>query len=231
MPPISVLLVDDHVLFREGVASLLRGSREVELVGEAGDGAEAVAKARELMPDLILMDIRMPGVDGLAATRQIKQELPYVKIIILTVSEDECDLFEAIKSGAEGYLLKNISAKDLLRMIKGIFAGEAPISGTMASKMLAEFARHASSPNPSRERGREGVGAASPEGLTEREQEILRLVAEGATNREIGRRLGISENTVKKHLRNILDKLHLQNRVQAAIYALRESLLTQVHLE
>lgn len=221
MPPISVLLVDDHTLFREGLISLLRGRNDIVIVGEASDGREALEKAHELMPDLILMDIRMPTMGGLEATRLIKRELPYVKIVMLTISEDDQDLFEAIKAGADGYIVKNVHAAELFRLIKGVFAGEPPISSTMAAKVLSEFIRQA----------REGQTEIGREGLTRREEEILRLIAEGATNRAIAARLNISESTVKKHLHNILDKLHLQNRVQLAIYALRDSLFSGVHTE
>lgn len=214
MSAISLLLVDDHVLFREGLTGLLRDRQDVQLVGEAGDGREAVEKARELMPDLILMDIRMPAMTGLEALRQIKAEMPDTRVIMLTASDAEQDLFEAIKSGAQGYVLKNVRFEDLIRMIKGVFAGEAPISKTMAAKILDEFARLGRSRRD---------GAVSTE-LTGREKEVLRHVADGLANKAIADALGVSENTVKKHLRNILQKLHLQNRVQVAIYALREHL-------
>ncbi len=214
MSAISLLLVDDHVLFREGLTGLLRDRQDVQLVGEAGDGREAVEKARELMPDLILMDIRMPAMTGLEALRQIKAEMPDTRVIMLTASDAEQDLFEAIKSGAQGYVLKNVRFEDLIRMIKGVFAGEAPISKTMAAKILDEFARLGRSRRD---------GAVSTE-LTGREKEVLRHVADGLANKAIADALGISENTVKKHLRNILQKLHLQNRVQVATYALREHL-------
>ncbi len=209
MKPISVLLADDHVLFREGLASLLR-ARGLEVVGGATDGEEAVAFAREIMPDLVLMDVRMQKVGGLEATRRIKAEMPDVRVVMLTMSEDDHDLFEAIKSGAQGYILKNTPPDELFRFIEGVFAGEAPISGLMAAKMLGEFSRARVSVAPSE---------LPCEELTEREVEVLHRVADGMTNREIASALVISENTVKKHLRNILAKLHLQNRVQAALYA------------
>jgi len=185
-------------------------------VGEAGDGREALEKARELMPDLILMDIHMPGWDGLKATRLIKGEMPYVKIVMLTISDDDKDLFEAIKQGAQGYLLKNIEPEELFEMLRGVYRGEAPISGLTAARILDEFTRLAQ---------KEDYDAISEDSLTLREKEVLRLVAKGATNKEIASQLFIAENTVKNHLRNILAKLHLQNRVQAAAYALREGLI------
>ena len=222
MEPIRVLLVDDHVLFRKGLASLIDPLEDMEVVGEAGDGREALERARELMPDLILMDIQMPGWDGLKATRLIKEQMPYVKIVMLTISDDDTDLFEAIKSGAEGYLLKNIVPEELFEMLRGVYRGEAPISGLTAARILDEFARLAQ---------KESWVPSSGESLTPREKEVLQLVSRGATNKEIASRLFIAENTVKNHLRNILAKLHLQNRVQAAAYALREGLIGNPSLE
>jgi len=221
MKPISVLIVDDHVLFRQGLMNLLRDFGEIRVIGEAADAEEAVRAARQLRPDLVLMDVRMPGLAAFAATRQIKQELPQTRVVILTASEEEKDLFEAIKAGAEGYILKDTRIEELVRMLVGVFRGEAPVSGIMAAKMLGEFARKAQH----KERG------PDPTELTEREREVLSLVAKGASNLEISRQLHISENTVKKHLRSILDKLHLENRVQAAIYALQENLIGGTHLE
>jgi DNA-binding NarL/FixJ family response regulator len=210
-----ILLVDDHALFRSGVAGLLRQQAGFQVVGEAEDGAEALEKARELMPDVILMDVYMPGMGGLEATRRIKEVLPYVKIVMLTVSEEDKDVFDAVKAGAHGYLVKKIEPEAFFRTLRGVFRGQAPISRTTAAKILAEFARQA----------RRGPGDASPEGrLSPREQEVLELLTKGATNKEIAASLGISNNTVKNHLKNILEKLHLQNRVQAAAYALREGL-------
>ncbi|MDR7520502.1 MAG: response regulator transcription factor, partial [Armatimonadota bacterium] len=167
-------------------------------------------RARELMPDVILMDVRMPGEGGLEATRRIKEEMPYVRIVILTVSEDEEDLFAAIKHGAQGYLLKNIDPDDLVACIHQVQRGEAPLAPAMATKILREFSTAAPRPGPT---------------LTPRERQVLELVARGDANKEIARALQISENTVKNHLRNILEKLHLQNRVQAVMYALREGLI------
>lgn len=214
MEPIRILLVDDHALFRDGVASLLAEQEDFEVVGEAQDGEEALQKARELMPDLILMDIYMPGVDGLTATRRIKEEMPYVKIVILTVSEEDQNLFEAVKSGAQGYLLKKEGAKRFLDLLRGLSQGEAPISPPMAAKILNEFARQ-----PRRPEAVPGVQ------LTPREKEVLELLTKGLTNKEIGAALSISENTVRNRLRNILEKLHLENRVQVVAYALQKGLL------
>jgi DNA-binding NarL/FixJ family response regulator len=221
MEPIQVLIVDDHALFRQGLISLLNTYKEIRVVAEAGDAAEALRLARHHRPDLVLMDIRMPGMDAFETTQQIKQELPDTRVVILTASEDENDLFEAIRAGAEGYVLKDVRVEELVRMLAGIFRGEAPISGVMAAKMLNEFARRMQSPH----------ARPDPLELTEREQEVLALVAQGAANAEIAQQLHISENTVKKHLRSILDKLHLENRVQAAIHALREDLISSTRLE
>lgn len=213
----KVLLADDHALFRSGIASLLRQQADFEVVGEASNGLEAFEKARELMPDVILMDIHMPGGDGLEATRKIKEVLPYTKIIILTISDEDQTLFEAIKSGAQGYLLKKIEPQDLFEMIRGVFQGEAPISGAMAAKILGEFAKQRSVGVPEQK--------SPQDSLTQREREVLGLLSQGATNKEIAGSLFISENTVKNHLKNILEKLHLENRVQAAVFALRQGLV------
>ncbi|MBM3469219.1 MAG: response regulator transcription factor [Armatimonadetes bacterium] len=211
MDKIRVLLADDHALFRRGLASLLASQPDIEVVGEAGDGNEAIERARELMPDVVLMDVRMPGVGGLEATRRLKEEMPYVRIVMLTVSESEDDLFGALKNGAQGYLLKNLDPDDLIACLHQVQRGEAPLAPPMAAKILREFAAPSPRPGPA---------------LTPRERQVLELVAKGDANKEIARHLQISENTVKNHLRNILEKLHLQNRVQAVMYALREGLIT-----
>ena len=209
MDAIRVLIVDDHQLFRRGVSSLLAGREDIEVVGEANNGAEAVERARELMPDVVLMDIKMPGLDGLAATKQLKAEMPYVRIMMLTVSETDEDLFEAIKAGASGYLLKNVDPDHLVASVLQVQRGEVPIAPTMAAKILRELT------TPSE---------TSIHSLTSRERQVLELLASGMANKEIAFALKISENTVKNHLRNILEKLHLQNRVQAALYAVRMGL-------
>lgn len=211
-----VLLADDHALFRAGIASLLK-AWGLDVVGQAADGKQALELARELEPDLVLMDVGMSPCNGLEATRAIKAELPDVKVLIVTVSEDEQDLFEAIKCGAEGYLLKGMSEEELGWTLERISAGEPALSPSLAAKILDEFGRMA----------REGTGKPTgPENeLTNREREVLRLVADAATNREIASRLYISENTVNFHVKNILGKLHLKNRTHAAAFAIRAGLV------
>jgi DNA-binding NarL/FixJ family response regulator len=213
---IRVLLVDDHIIFRKGVAALLTNREEITIVGEAGNGLEALKAARELLPDVILMDINMPVCDGLEATRRIKRELPHIKIVMLTVADDNQEIFEAIKSGAQGYLLKNLEPAQLYELLESISRGEAPLSGTIAAKILQEFTQ------PTLESSQD---SDMVDELTEREISILELIVAGLTNKEIGTELFISENTVKIHLRNILEKLHLQNRIQAAVYAVRKGLV------
>ncbi len=210
-----VLLADDHALFRAGIAGLLR-AWGIDVVGEANDGLEALAQARRLHPDLVLMDIKMPRSNGLEATRLIKTEMPDVKIVILTVSEEDEDLFEAIKSGAQGYLLKNMSEEDFSHTLTSIAAGETPFSRGVAVRVLDEFARLAREP-----RAKE----SEEDELTERERDVLHLVAGGSTNREIAACLYVTESTVNFHMKNILSKLHLKNRAQAIAYAIRTGLL------
>lgn len=220
MKPIRLLLVDDHTLFRKGLAKLLATDEEFQVVGEAHDGREALKKATELKPDLVLMDIHMPGADGLEATRRIRESLPSTKVVILTVSEENDDLFEAIKCGAHGYLLKKkVDPEELDSMLKGVFRGEAPISRLTAGKILTAFA--------TRTQRRKTPADVLEEELSPRETEVIRLVADGLTNKEIGVKLGIEENTVKNHLKNILGKLHLQNRVQAAAFAIQKGLISE----
>jgi len=216
--PIRVLLVDDHALFRKGIASLLAAEPGFEVVGEAEDGVRAVERARELIPDLIVMDLNMPRAGGAEATRRILEEFPYVKIVILTVSDDDKDLFDAVRGGAHGYLLKKIEPKALFDTLRGVMRGEASISRTMAAKLMGEF---------SRQNARAASGAERRPELSPREVEVLGLVAHGKSNKEIAAALDIAENTVKNHLKNILEKLHLANRVQAATFALREGLLNK----
>lgn len=215
MKPIRVLLVDDHTLFRKGLAGLLDKETGFTVVGEAQDGAEAVEKAQQLKPDVILMDISMPGTDGIAATQKIRRDVPLAKIVMLTILEQDKKLFDAIKAGAHGYLTKNVSPEDLFEILRGAVRGEAALSGVTAAKILREFTA----------RARAGFKASDEEQLSVREKEVLQLLTKGLTNKDIGNALNIAENTVKNHLKNILEKLHLANRVQAATYALERGIV------
>ncbi|WP_119071950.1 response regulator [Aggregatilinea lenta] len=211
MDPVRVLLVDDHALFREGLASIITGQPDMVIVGQADDGLEALVKAQELKPDLILMDITMPGGNGLEATRKVKAALPDTVVVVLTVHNDEEKLFEAIKNGAQGYLLKNIRSETMLELIRGALRGEAAITPVLAGQMLEEFRRL--SHNLPTDKG-EPI-----ETLTFREQEVLAQVATGASDKEIAEQFNISLHTVKSHMRNILAKLHVNSRYDAARYA------------
>jgi DNA-binding NarL/FixJ family response regulator len=214
---LRVLIVDDHALFRRGLLMVLRQEADMEVVGEAEDGYDAVQKAQELMPDVVLMDVRMPKRSGIEATREIRELLPHVKILMLTISDEEADLYDAIKAGASGYLLKEISIEEVAEAIRSVHSGESQLSPSMASKLLTEFAAMS-------KRADEQQQLVAPR-LTEREMDVLRLVAKGLNNRDIGQELLISENTVKNHIRNILEKLHLRSRMEAVVYAVREKLL------
>ncbi|HMC37023.1 MAG TPA: response regulator transcription factor [Actinomycetota bacterium] len=214
---LRVLIVDDHALFRRGLQMVLRQEPDIEVVGEAADGHEAVAKAQESMPDVILMDVRMPKRSGIEATQKIKEMLPHVKILMLTISDDEADLYEAIKAGASGYLLKEISIDEVADAVRSVWAGQSRISPSMAAKLLTEFAAMS-------KRAEERQQLPAPR-LTDREMEVLKLVAQGLNNRDIAKELFISENTVKNHIRNILEKLHLHSRMEAVVYAVKEKLL------
>ena len=214
---LKVLIADDHALFRRGLQMVLKQEPDIEVVGEAGDGHEAIEKASELMPDVVLMDVRMPKRSGIEATERIKDLLPHVKILMLTISDEEADLYDAIKAGASGYLLKEISIDEVADAIRSVWAGQSRISPSMASKLLTEFAAIS-------KRAEERQQLPAPR-LTEREMEVLKLVAQGMNNREIAKDLFISENTVKNHIRNILEKFHLHSRMEAVVYAVREKLL------
>jgi two-component system NarL family response regulator len=215
--PVRVLIVDDHALFRRGLQMVLENETDIDVVGEASDGHEAVERAEATSPDVVLMDVRMPKRSGIEATRTIKDVLPSTKILMLTISDEEADLYEAIKAGASGYLLKEISIEEVAGAVRAVHAGQSLISPSMASKLLTEFAAMV-------KRRDERNQVPGPR-LTERELEVLKLVAKGMNNRDIGLELFISENTVKNHVRNILEKLHLHSRMEAVVYAVREKLL------
>jgi len=213
--PIRLLLVDDHSLFRKGLARLFDKTKEFQVVDEAANGKEGFRKAREIKPDLVLMDVHMAGGDGIEATRHIRQALPATKVVMLTAFEEDKSLFEAIKAGAHGYLVKNVEPESLFATLHGIFRGEAAISRATAAKILTEFSHQS----------KQGYTEPHQEELSDREMEVLKLLAHGTTNKEIGNTLHIAENTVKNHLKNILGKLHLQNRVQAAAFAIEKGLV------
>ncbi len=223
-----ILLVDDHGLFLEGLDNLLRAGG-YEVVGAAHDGLEAMRLAHELRPDIILMDIRMPRCDGLCATRAIHAELPEIKIVMLTTSADDADLFEAIKCGASGYLLKNLEAAQLFDYLAGLGRGEAPLSRELSARLLAEYAHQAAALDARVTAARTDAPKDAPSvpELTPRQREILEMVAGGLSYKEVGAALNLSENTIKYHMGEILQRLHLKNRGQAAAYALRSGLLTQ----
>jgi DNA-binding NarL/FixJ family response regulator len=211
MNPIRVLIVDDHVLFREGLAGIINAQEDMRVIGEAGDGLEAIVKAAQLKPDLVLLDIEMPAIDGVEAAAQIRQENPKVVIVMLTVRDDHAKLFQAIKSGAQGYLLKNIRSADLVEMLRGALRGEAALSPLMAANVLEEFRRLSRKVNS--KPGEELVE------LTQREQEVIDLIATGKSDKEIAEILTISLHTAKSHVRNILAKLQANNRREAAAIA------------
>ena len=209
-----VLIADDHALFRDGLRSLLE-AHEITVVAEARTGHEAVALARLHRPDVVLMDLAMPELDGLGATRLLTAELPEIAVVVLTASEDDEDLFEAIKSGAQGFLPKDLEAARFFELLAGVARGEPALTPALARKVLGAFAR--SDPKPA---------LSTAEVLTDREREVLDLLVQGITsNCELAERLFVSENTVKYHLRNILQKLHLQNRAQVIAYAVRHGLI------
>lgn len=215
--PIRVLVVDDHALFRRGLEMVLGSEPDIEVVGEAEDGTEALEKSIENTPDVVLMDVRMPKRGGIDACVAIKEAVPSAKIIMLTISDEEADLYDAIKAGAMGYLLKEIPIDEVASAVRAVHGGQSLISPSMASKLLNEFASMI-------KRGEERQQVPVPR-LTDREMEVLRLVAKGMNNRDIAKQLFISENTVKNHIRNILEKLQLHSRMEAVVYAVREKLL------
>jgi two-component system NarL family response regulator len=215
-PPIRVLLADPHALFRRGVRMVLDEEPGIEVVAECADGLDAVDRIVELAPDLVLIDVRMPGISGIEATRRARTLVPNLKVAILTVSEDDEDLFAAVRAGATGYLLKEVSIEELPAAVRAVARGQSLISPSMASRLLIEF-------NALSRRVEEQRGTAPR--LSDRELEVLRLVARGLSNKDIAAELVIAENTVKNHVRNILEKLQLRSRMEAAMYAVREKLV------
>jgi DNA-binding NarL/FixJ family response regulator len=215
---LNILLADDHSLFVEGLQTLLKAGGYA-VVGVANDGLEALKMARVLHPEVILMDIRMPNLDGLTATRLIKTEIPEIEIVILTTSVEDSDLFEALKSGASGYLLKNLHPNELFDYLEGLRRGEAPLSRQLSARLLREFTRQADALD------RQSSDLPPAANLTDRQREILNLAAQGMTYKEIAGVLYLSEHTVKYHMKEILQRLHLKNREQVVAYALRTGLL------
>jgi DNA-binding NarL/FixJ family response regulator len=211
----KILIADDQALFRYSLRSLLE-AHGLEVLGEARNGREAVDLSRKLKPDVVLMDLALPEMDGFAATRLISAGQPEVKVVILTASGEDSKLFEAIRSGAQGYLLKNLESEEFFSLLDGVGRGEPALTPALARKLLQEFAHPTQGPAPQQD----------PDALTDREREVLELLVHGVTsNRKLARQLGVSENTVKFHVRNILDKLHLHNRAQVVGYAIRHRMV------
>ncbi len=215
---IRVAVVDDHHLFRKGVIGILQSDPQIEVVGEAENGKEALALVQRLQPDVLIMDLAMPQMGGMEATKRIREIDSRIRILILTVNEDERSLFEAVKSGAQGYVIKTVDPEELLHSVKSVALGEAVVPSNLALRILSEMSRPKANTSSSEDK---------TEPLTAREIEVLRELGTGASNRDIAKRLYISENTVRNHVRNILDKLHVSNRVEAATYAVREGLVLE----
>ena len=211
-----VLVVDDHVLVRQGIVRLLQDEADIEVVGEASNGFEAVNKAVDLEADLVLMDLYMSGLDGVAATRLIKRQLPNVEVIIVTASDEEDDLLEAIQAGARGYVIKSVDISDLVQQIRQVIIGGVGMTAELTTKLVTGLAR----------KGSKSLNAdlTKRDSLTGREKEVLGLIAQGATNKEIAASLTISENTVRAHVRTLMQKLNLDNRTQLAVYGVHEGL-------
>lgn len=219
--PIRLLIVDDHNLFRQGLIRILEDFPQLVVAGQAADGAEALAVVDAVRPDVVLMDLNMPVLSGPDATRRLNASYPALPVIILTVSELDADLFDAIKAGARGYLLKNVGMDELLDAVQRVHGGEAIIAPSMAARLLDEFRKMA-------EQAPAEPIAGDTDVLSEREVEVLRLVAQGMSNREIADALSLSEHTIKSHLANILEKLHLRSRAHAAAYAVQVGLVRDV---
>jgi NarL family two-component system response regulator LiaR len=213
MEKISVLIVDDHTLFRRGVRKMLEAEEDMQVVGEASTGREALQITREQMPDVVLMDIQMPDMDGIEATRIMHSEMPHVGIVFVTMYENDEYVFRGIQAGGRGYILKDADPETMLRAIRAVSNGESLLGPTIALKVMHRFA------------GIEKTPSSVVAQLTPRETEVLKLIAEGMSNKEIAARLLISEKTVKNHINNILSKLHLYDRTQATIYAIRTGIV------
>jgi DNA-binding NarL/FixJ family response regulator len=211
---IRVLIADDHALFRRGLIMVLEAEPDIEVVAEAQDGTEVIGKAEEFVPDVLLMDVRMPKLNGIEAARAIRESVPSAKIVMLTVSDEEDDLFDAIKAGANGYLLKEVSIEEVADSVRAVMAGQSLLSPSMAAKLITEFG----SVGPVSE----VVGAVAGAGLTDQELEVLRRVARGLPNESIASELSVTESTVRNHVANILAKLQLRSRLEAAIVALQD---------
>lgn len=213
--PIRILIVDDHTLFRSGIKALLQRQEDFEVVGEAGDGLEGLKRAKSLQPDVVLLDLHMPGIGGREAVKLLSEEVPACNVLLLTVSEDAEDLIETIRAGARGYLLKNIETDFLLNAIRSAARGESVVSPQMTGKLMMGVRM-----------GKEGVAQEDDkEKLSPREKEIIALLAKGVSNKEMANTLNVAESTVKIHVQNILKKLHLTSRVQAAVYAVEHGLV------
>jgi two-component system, NarL family, response regulator LiaR len=208
---ISLIIVDDHAIVRQGLRTYLELQADIEVLGEANNGQEAIAMARDMLPDIVLMDLVMPGTDGVEATRAITAAVPSTKVIVLTSFSEDEKVFASIKAGAQGYLMKDVLPSELVRAIRTVNRGEAQLDPEIARKLMQEF----TNPQPT----------VPKHDLTEREMEVLRLIAQGKSNKDISEELVLSEKTVKTHVSNILQKLHLSDRTQAAVYALRQKLV------
>ena len=208
---LRILVVDDHALFRDGMVSLLKAAG-LQVIGEANNGQEAVSEAQRLKPDVILMDIDMPVMNGIEATRQITGTLPEIKVVMLTISQEDQKLVEALRAGAAGYLLKSLNSDEFIKLLQGVERGEPPMSGSVTARLINYVAQQSSFNDP------------IDENLTDREVELLGFLGQGLPNKSIAARLGVSENTVKYHIKNILQKLNYNNRAEAAAYAVRHNL-------
>ncbi len=212
--PIRVLIADDHELFRRGLKMVLEAEGDIVVVDQAGDGQTALTKVGELAPDVVLMDVRMPHMDGLEATRRIRAAYPMTRIIVLTVSDEEDDLFDAVKAGANGYLLKEVSIEEVADSVRAVVAGQSLLSPSMAAKLIAEFGASDALSEP--------LGLIAGAALSDQELEVLKRVAQGLPNESIAAELSVTESTVRNHVANILAKLQLRSRLEAAIVALQE---------